>query len=263
MSHPPRPSRRLCARLSLGLLIGLCLSNLACANRGMSRNSTGTGGMDGTGGTDGGGTGGNGSGGSGTGGSGGASPIEPGPDLAPADTRDADPVDVRDASVDHPCTPTATFTFDNGLQNAALFGAPNAVTMIVNSTTNRYCGARSLELMTTFGGVVDGGTVNRGGIQIPLTGAQQNLSGKTLTIHVSAVPDGTASTYVAVTLATPTRPVTLLPNTRPVTGDWSTSTYSLTMATDAGVTTATALSIEIFDNNSYSGSIFIDDVDLR
>jgi hypothetical protein len=249
-------------RLPVLLIFYIALPG-ACANRGMvvSADGGGSGGTGGSGGALGGSggdsTGSGGSGGEASGGSGGGGGANV--DTAPMMDAASDAKDVRDVSTDHAC-PTATFTFESGM-SAKLGTAGTAAKSITTSTGNRYCGQRSLEISTTFSGTL--GPSTKGEVLIDLTGAQQNLVGKTITINVSAIPEPMPSAYVALTLMTGGRPVDLMPTIKPLTSDWTTQSYKLPAGADGGVMGVTTISIQIFDTNNYDGKIYIDDLDIR
>ncbi|HXI59222.1 MAG TPA: hypothetical protein VNO55_24315 [Polyangia bacterium] len=253
-------------RLPMLVIVYVALPG-ACANRGMvSTDGGGSGGANGSGGGGGpGGSGGDstGSGGSGgdviggSGGGGGASV-----DLAPMMDAISDAKEVRDVSTDHAC-PMATFTFESGQTGVHLGTAVTATAAksITTSTANRYCGQRALEITTTFS--MMSGPSTKGEVLIDLTGAQQNLAGKTITINVSAIPEPMPSAYVALTLNTGGRPFDLVPNIKPLTSDWTTQSYKLPAGADGGIMMVTNISIQIFDFSNYDGKIYIDDIDIR
>lgn len=246
-------SRRALSVVRWSLLAVFCVAVLnACANRGMMV-STGTGGAGGdiTGGSGGSGSGGDGTGGAGTGGDVGTGGV-------PVDSS-VDSVDARDASGDRSCGTTATFTFEGGTQGARL-GATGATKSITSSTTNHYCGTRALEIATGFSGTT--GSTTKSEVFIDLATGQQNLTGKTITIHVAASPAPMPSAYLSLTLITGSGSIDLKPSIRPLTADWQTQSYDLA-ATDGGVMMVMSLDIQIFDTNGYNGSIFIDDIDIR
>ena len=244
------------------LLAVFCVAVLnACANRGMmTPTPSGTGGSGddaGTGGTGGdmgtGGSGGGTGGIIGTGGSGGGV-VDSGPDTL------ADAVDARDATADHSCSPAAMFTFEAGVQGARLGAMQGGAKSITNSTADHYCGTRALEITTGFSGT--SGNTTKGEVFIDLAAAQQNLTGKTITIHVAAVPEPMPSAYLSLTLTTGSGSIDLKPSIRQLTSDWQTQSYPLT-GTDGGLMMVMNLDIQIFDTNGYSGKIYIDDIDIR
>jgi hypothetical protein len=259
-----RRSRRLARWLLLASFwVGLAS---ACANRGMmAAPSTGAGGNSGSGGgglagtggstgTGGAGTGGDGTGGAGTGGDGsGGAAVDAPADLSPM-------ADAMDASVDHPCpTPAATFTFESGTSGARLGTMQAAAQSVTISTANHYCGQHALEITTAFSG--SSGNTTTAEVLIDLAANQQNLSGKMLTIHVSALPEPKPTTYMAVTLITSAGSMTLTPTIKPLTSDWQTTSYKVPTA--AATMMVSSIDIQIFDTNSYVGKIYIDDLDIR
>jgi hypothetical protein len=210
---------------------------------------TGTGGSTGTGGA---GTGGGGSGGTGTGGDGsGGTTVDAPADLTPM-------ADVMDVSTDHAC-PAATFTFESGTSGARLGTMQAAAQSVTVSTVNHYCGQHALEITTAFSG--SSGNTTTAEVLIDLAANQQNLSGKMLTIHVSALPEPKPTTYMAVTLITSAGSMTLTPTIKPLTSDWQTESYKVPTA--MATTMVSSIDIQIFDTNNYLGKIYIDDLDIR
>ena len=155
-----------------------------------------------------------------------------------------------------------TFTFESGTSGARLGTTTGtAAKSVTTSMTNRYCGQRSLEISTTFSAMT--GPTTKGEVLIDLTGAQQNLSGKTITINVSAIPEPMTSAYVALTLTTSVGSMTLVPTIKPLTSDWTTQSYKLPAGADGGVMMVSTIAIQIFDFSNYDGKIYIDDLDIR
>jgi hypothetical protein len=263
--HPPCPAATLAGILRIVLIV-LAVMGPACANRGMNHfvgdaSVDGSGGVgaggQGSGGT---GSGGTGSGGMGSGGMGSGGAIDMASD--PVDAADArDSADARDASTDHPCAP-ADFPFETTAtsEHVTTFPPPaiNAVKNIGHSTMSRYCGMRSLELTTMFAP-----DTTRGEVLIDVPVALQNLTGKTITVRVSASPPLEEPSYVAVTLVTASGFLTLSPTIRALTADWLTQDLTIPMGGDAGVMMVTSIAIQVFDLKSYSGKIYVDDLDIR
>ena len=247
-------------------LAGSCL--VGCANRGMVAPSdeTGTGGgssggtaaLGGSGGTGGSSTGGKGggTGGSSTGGKGGGTGgtnVDAGCGL------------VTDALFDHSTTVcSAMFNFEGAgnLEGATLLAGSQAFTSVLQGTTpHTYCGTGSLAIATTFSGT--SGATTKGEVDIPLgvDGGAANLSGKTLTVHVSASPVvcGEDLRFKVILDTTSGSPVALSINS--VTSNFTTASASL--ATVAGANAATKLAIEAFSTSGYTGTIYVDEIDLQ
>ena len=247
-------------------LAGSCL--VGCANRGMVAPSdeTGTGGggsggtaaLGGSGGTGGSSTGGKGggTGGSSTGGKGGGTGgtnVDAGCGL------------VTDALFDHSTTVcSAMFNFEGAgnLEGATLLAGSQAFTSVLQGTTpHTYCGTGSLAIAATFSGT--SGATTKGEVDIPLgvDGGAANLSGKTLTVHVSASPVvcGEDLRFKVILDTTSGSPVALSINT--VTSNFT--TVSASLATVAGASAATKLAIEAFSTTGYIGTIYVDEIDLQ
>jgi len=247
-------------------LAGSCL--LGCANRGMVApgDEAGTGGgsggtvaLGGSGGSNptggkGGGSGAGGKAGSagGKGGSGGAN-VDAGCSL------------VTDALFDHSTTTCgAMFNFEGtgNLEGATLLAGSQAFTAVSQGTTpHTYCGAGSLAIAATFSGT--SGATTKGEVDIPLgvDGGAANLSGKTLTVHVSASPVvcGEDLRFKVILDTTSGSPVALSINS--VTSNFTTASASL--ATVAGANAATKLALEAFSTSGYTGTIYVDEIDLQ
>ena len=241
-------------------LAGTCL--VGCANRGMNAPSdeTGTGGGSGgtaaLGGSGGGTTGGKGggTGGSATGGKGGGSG---------GSNVDASCSLVTDALIDHSTTTcNATFNFDGTTAGATLLAGSQAFTAVSQGTTpHTYCGAGSLAIAATFSGT--SGATTKGEVDIPLgvDGGSLDLSGKTLTVHVSASPVvcGEDLRFKVILDTASGSPVALNVNT--VTSNFTTASVSL--ATVAGASATNKLAIEAFSTSGYTGTLYVDEIDLE
>jgi len=251
---------RFLLRLALSTsLAGSCL--VGCANRGMIAPSeeTGTGGGSGgtaaLGGSGGGATGGKGGGavggkGGGAGGSGGSNV-------------DASCTLVTDALVDHSITACgAMFNFEGTTAGATLLAGSQAFTGVSQGTTpHTYCGAGSLAIAATFSG--GSGATTKGEVDIPLgvDGGSADLSGKTLSVHVSASPAacGQDLRFKIILDTASGSPVALTVNT--VTSNFTSASASL--ATVAGASATNKLALEAFSTTGYTGTIYVDEIDLR
>ncbi|HTB57506.1 MAG TPA: hypothetical protein VLC06_06510 [Polyangia bacterium] len=258
--------RILIARLVLAsALIGSCL--VGCANRGMVAPSEETGSGGGSGGTvalggsggsatggKGGGTGGSGTGGSATGGKGGGTG---------GSNVDASCSVVTDALFDHSTTScNATYSFERTTEGATLLAGSQAFTGVSQGVTpNVYCGAGSLAIAATFSGT--SGATTKGEVDIPLgvDGGSVDLSGKTLTVHVSANPVacGEDLRFKVILDTASGSPVALSINT--VTSNFTTASASL--ATVAGANATNKLALEAFSTSGYTGTIYVDEINLQ
>ena len=209
----------------------------------------GTGGSKSTGGI-GGGTGGSGGGIGGMGGGSGGSNVDASCSL------------VTDALFDHSTTTCgAIFNFEGAgnLEGATLLAGSQGFTGVSQGTTpHTYCGTGSLAIAATFSG--SSGNTTKGEVDIPLGGAA-NLSGKTLTVHVSASPVvcGEDLRFKVILDTTTGSPVALSINA--VTSNFT--TVSASLATVAGANATNKLAIEAFSTSGYTGTIYVDEIDLQ
>jgi hypothetical protein len=186
---------------------------------------------------------------------------------------DAGAADGHDGPVDRPpASCPARFNFENG----AIHGAINnnaadcpsclkAFTAITSSDAKTFCGYGALEITAAFSGT-DGPTTG-GEILIPLRadGTPEDLTGKTITIHVSAQPKGTdLAFFLILSTSSGYQTVPSFP-VRPVTDQWSTKTA--TLGADGGVVAGMAsvvkLSLEAFSYSGYKGKIYVDEIDIK
>jgi hypothetical protein len=259
------------ARLAVTTALGLLFA-AGCANRGMVTPSElgGSGGaLTGTGGGGGGavgaggiaGAGGKGgAAGAGAGGTAGASSGKGGGGGA---NMDAGCSVVTDASVDHSTTVCgAMFNFESGTEGATLLAGSQAFTSVTKGTTpHTYCGAGALAIAATFSGTT--GPTTKGEVDIPLgvDGGTANLSGKTLTVHVSASPAACGEDLrFKVLLDTTTGSPTAL-SVNAVTANYT--TVSMSLAAVAGAAATNALAIQAFSVSGYTGTIYVDEIDLK
>jgi hypothetical protein len=238
--------------------VGACA--LGCANRGMvAPGESGSGGgsqLGGSGGATslgghGGGTGGGAGGkGGGSGGTGGAK-VDAGCSL------------VTDALFDHSTTTCgAMFSFEGSIQGATLLAGSQAFTGVSPGTTpHTYCGSGSLAISAAFSGT--SGALEKGEVDIPLgaDGGAVDLSGKTLTVHVVATPTTCGEDLrFKVTLATMSgSPVAISINA--LTSNFTTASMSLATVTGANATLR--LLIQAFSTTNYTGTIYVDEIDLK
>jgi hypothetical protein len=234
---------------------------LGCANRGMvaPNEETGAGGgaqLGGSGGTTalgghGGGSGGAAGGkGGGAGGSGGSKV-------------DASCSLLTDALFDHSTTTCgATFSFEGSTEGATLLAGSQAFTAISQGTTpHTYCGAGSLAIAATFSGT--SGALVKGEVDIPLgaDGGSVDISGKTLTVHVSASPAacGEDLRFKIALDTTAGSPVAI--NVNALTTNFTTASASLSTVTGANATNRIAL--QAFSTTGYTGTIYVDEINLQ
>ena len=253
--------RILIARLVFAsAFIGSCL--VGCANRGMvapidetgaGGGSGGTAAVGGAGGSAPGGNGGGTRGGApgGKGGGSGGSNVDAGCGL------------VTDALVDHSTTSCgAMFNFEGSTDGATLLAGSQAFTAVAAGTTpHTYCGTGSLAIAATFRGTT--GATTKGEVDIPLgaDGGSVNLSSKTLTVHVSANPVvcGEDLRFKVILDTASGSPVAITVNT--VTSNFTTASVSL--ATVAGASATNKLAIEAFSTSGYTGTLYVDEIDLE
>jgi hypothetical protein len=172
---------------------------------------------------------------------------------------------VTDALFDHSTTTCgALFNFEGtgNLEGATLLAGSQAFTAVSQGTTpHAYCGAGALAIAATFSGT--SGATTKGEVDIPLgvDGGSANLSGKTLTVHVSASPVtcGEDLRFKVILDTTSGSPVALSINA--VTSNFT--TVSASLATVAGANAANKLALEAFSTTGYTGTIYVDEIDLR
>jgi hypothetical protein len=223
------------------------LFEAACANRGMHPPTDAGGvGQAGTGGTSGGaGSAGTGAGNGGAGGSSGAGGTTAGCDVANPNTVDAGPC-------------SALFNFESGIQGAAIAQNQMAFTEVKMSGANTFCGAGALAITASFSGM--GGPTTKGEIDLPINNAPVDFTGKTITVHFTAVPGCSSDLGVAVALLTNGGQEVVLPPVRPVSNTWI--TRSVPAVADGGVTSVISISIQAFSSTGYQGTIYVDEVDV-
>jgi hypothetical protein len=231
-----------------------------CANRGMLAPSDagGTAGVAGTSGTGGAASGGHGGGGrAGTGGAGGRGGAG---GAGGAGNRDAGC--GLDAQADHPGRCTALFSFESGAQGAALGVNQQGFTRLGDSGSNTFCGTGALALTAAFSGTT--GPTTLGEVDIPLgaDGGAVSLTGKSLTIHAAAT--GTCGTDLKMTVVLVTSTGSLFPlRNVPITSDWTASTANLTGDAGSGLDAVVSLEIDVSSFDGYTGTVYLDEIDIR
>lgn len=241
-------------------VVSLAIGALGCANRGMhapddggpgAAGSAGTAGRGGTSGTAGrggtgaaAGTGGAATGTAGRGGTGGTGPC----DLAPG-------ADMPGSACN------AMFNFETDAQGAVINAGSTAFTSVMKVGTSTFCGAGALAINGLFSGT--SGATTKGEVLINLPGAPLDLTGKTVTLHVAANPGCSADLYLSLVINTTagayyfSSPLQV----RPITNMWKTATATVTP--DAGTMSALAISLQAFSVSGYTGTIYVDEIDIR
>ena len=179
----------------------------------------------------------------------------------------------------------ARFNFEPGSPAGRLAGATinsnnlKAFTAISNSSAVTLCGLGALEIDATFMG--GSGQFAGGEVDIPLNGTE-DLSGKTLTVNVRAVPPGVVSFFVLLSTTggfetVPGYPLSLTQD------QWYTASYSFPVpdggVVDGGIRdgglpeggvpymwAVDRLALEAFSYNtdaSVSYTIYVDEIDIR
>jgi len=221
----PAPLASLFASLVLAFFF-----QAGCANRGMHPSMDGGAGAGGK---------------SGAGGSGGAAGMDAGCNGPNPNTVDAGAC-------------SALFNFESGTQGAALAQNQLAFTAAAMSAADTFCGAGALAVTANFSGT--SGPTTKGEIDLPIDAADMDFTGKTVTIHFTAVPGCSSDLGIAVALLTNDGQQIVLPTFRPVGNSWITK--SVPAVSDAGVTTVMQISIQAFSSSGYQGTIYIDEVDV-
>jgi hypothetical protein len=171
----------------------------------------------------------------------------------------------------------ARFNFEAGASYGAMVNAPggNAIKAVssvdVADGAHTFCGYGALQITATFShvdaGTDGGGDPNvKGEVLIPLA-TPENLTGKTITVHVAAVPPDTRNDLAFYLLLVTSLGYQTVPGypIKPISDQFSTKSVTL-MAGDGGVQgidSVRALSLEFFSNQSYTGKIFIDEIDIK
>jgi len=244
------------------------LGSLACANRGMHAptdggpgiaGSVGTAGRGGAGGTAGRG----GSGGAARGGTGGGPTGIAGTGGQSSGTAGNCNVAATDGGSGAGTCGTM-FSFETGTQGAVINAGSTAFTSLARSGTFTFCGSGALAITSLFSGT--SGPTTKGEVLIALPGAGTtgiDVTGKTITVHVAADPGCSADLNLSLVLNTTAGPIYFTPAfpIRPVTNMWKTGTAMVTA--DAGSTTALAISLQVFSQMNYQGTIYIDEIDIR
>ncbi len=214
--------------------------------------TTGAGGS-GAGGSGGHATGGSGAGGSGAGGrgSGGATGTGgrgAGGSGAGGSIADAGPGDV-------PRVCSARFNFENGNLSGAFInsGFQTAFSNLAHAS-DAACGSGSLDVAVALSS-----SSTKGELILPL-GDTENLAGKTVSLSVKMTPQEAPNAYVIV-FAVPSYAF-ITSFSAPVPTVWTNST--VTLPGNSAATATTAISIQLIgQGDTYSGALFVDEVDVR
>ena len=163
---------------------------------------------------------------------------------------------ASDANVDVPPICAARFSFENGNRHGAFInsGFQTAFTALA-SATDAACGSGALRLNTRLTP-----TAGKGEVIVPL-GATEDVSGKTFSISVKALPAATPNAYVIVFLVPSYAYVTAF---APIPGTWTASTVTLPSGAGAGTRRTTAIAVQVIGRgDSYTGALYLDEIDLR
>jgi hypothetical protein len=165
------------------------------------------------------------------------------------------------AGVDGGACP-AMFNFESGIHGATInTGSQLAFQSIARSGTYTFCGNGALAITSMFSGTM--GNSIKGEVLIPLPGAPVDVTNKTITVRVAADPGCSSDLNLVLVLNTQAGSVYFTPTfpIRPLTSAWKTG--MVTLAADAGATTALSLSLQAFSTTGYQGTIYIDEIDVR
>jgi len=240
------------------------LGSLACANRGMHApddgagvaGSVGTAGRGGAGGT----TGRGGTGGTARGGTGGGPTGVAGTGGQTSGAAGNCNVAATDGGAGGGACGTM-FNFETGVQGAMINAGSTAFTNLTRSGTFTFCGSGALAATAIFSGT--SGPTIKGEVLINLPGAPVDLTNKTITVHVASDPGCSSDLYLSMVVNTQVGPIYFSPSVqvRPLTNVWQTGTATVTAA--GGSTTAIALSLQFISATNYTGTIYIDEIDIR
>ena len=241
------------------------LGSLACANRGMKApddggpgvaGSVGTAGRGGAGGT----TGRGGGGGSARGGTGGGPTGVAGTGGQTSGTAGNCNVAATDGGSGGGSCGTM-FNFESGTHGAMTSPSSTAFTNLARSGTFTFCGTGALAATSIFSGT--SGPTIKGEVLINLPGAPVDLTNKTITVHVASDPGCSSDLYLSMVVNTQVGPIYFSPpvQVRPLTNTWQTGTVTVTA--DGGSTTAIALSLQFISATNYTGTVYIDEIDIR
>jgi len=207
---------------------------------------SGAGGKTGTGGS---GAGGSGTGGKiGTGGTGAGGKIGTGGTGAGGSIVDAGPGDL-------PRVCSARFNFENGNLYGAFIntGFQTAFSNLVHAT-DAACGAGSAKVDVALSP-----SSIKGELILPL-GDTENLAGKTVSMSVKMTPQESPNAYVIV-FAVPSYAF-ITSFSAPIPSVWS--NMAVTLPSNSAATASTAIAVQVIgQNDTYTGALLVDEVDIR
>ncbi len=214
----------------------------------------GTGGTTGTGGTPTGGQGGHGGGQGGHAGGGGAGGGKGGGGGSP--NRDAGAID---APVDHPNQCKALFNFESGTQGAMLGTNQQAFTQLAVSSADTFCGNGALALTAAFSGTIGATTLGEVVLPLGVDGGTVDLTGKTLTVNAAA--SGASGTNVKMTVVVITSAGSFIP----ISDVFLSSSWTIKSAALAGdgVDSVVSIAIDVSSFTGYTGTVYLDEIDIR
>jgi hypothetical protein len=154
---------------------------------------------------------------------------------------------------------TAKYNFESSVHGATIAASGQAFTAVATSAAYTFCGAGALAIEAAFTGT--SGSSTRGVVQIPVSTADMDFTGKTVTVRFMAVPGCSPDLGIAVALQTDSGDKIILPTFRPVTSTWKTQTVALTGdAGVAGMDTVRGISVQAFSSSGYTGTIYVDEI---
>src|SRR5262249_24805695 len=108
------------------------------------------------------------------------------------------------------------------------------------------------------------GNTIKGEIVLPLPNAPIDLTGKMITVHVAS-DAGCSNSMLNMSMVVNTQsgPIYFSPSPliRPITTTWSMATAPVPASADA--TAALNVSLQFFSSDSYKGTIYVDEVDIK
>jgi hypothetical protein len=134
------------------------------------------------------------------------------------------------------------------------------------TSSQTFCGGGALQIEVDVSSEKDAGAVGHGELFFPVGGI--DLSGKTLTVHVMAIPATPSTIRFNVIPVTPSGYGPTSIGVSPIPAQWTTRSFSYATV-DSGVTMVDRLSIQV--NNAsgifvppeiYTGTLYIDEIDI-
>jgi hypothetical protein len=133
------------------------------------------------------------------------------------------------------------------------------------TSSQTFCGSGALQIQVEVSNEKDAGFVGHGELFLPVGGI--NLSGKTLTVHVMAIPASPPTIRFNVIPVTPDSYGPTSVSLAPIPAEWTTRSFSYD-AVDSGVMVVDRLSIQVNNGSSgaspdvYVGTLYIDEIDI-